>query len=344
MKKLFILLVFMMSSNLLISQETFNTGFEESSFLRIESSKKIVFPDSVFIGTGTASTILEDGSILYVDNTIHKAFYFNKNGDFVRSFGREGRGPGDFLDINDLFVDDNEVYFFDSKNSRIQIFDLLSGNFDRTINLDKAQYSNSELIRFDEKIRIFGSLADNNMFIHDFSLEGEYLTSFGEFIDFGSFLNNNNARIQLRVLHEAIDKDQIIYTIGAPYRIFSYTFDGKPLWEIEDEILPKPWIDHIIIRPDSYQAKFYPTTHLSTIVDRFLVVFWLNPDSKKSYVDFRDKNNGELIRREEFKYDIVPIAVREINHSKNNFIMLSKSRSKEGLMKYEIEISDQTQN
>jgi hypothetical protein len=55
---------------------------------------------------------------------------FSKDGRFIKTWGREGAAPGEFLDPHDIFIggSQNRLYVADRRNSRIQVFDL-EGNF-----------------------------------------------------------------------------------------------------------------------------------------------------------------------------------------------------------------------
>ena len=59
---------------------------------------------------------------------------FDKNGRFVKSWGKKGTGPGEFSDVRGLAVDaKGNVYAADAGNKRIQVFDN-EGNFKTALN------------------------------------------------------------------------------------------------------------------------------------------------------------------------------------------------------------------
>jgi sugar lactone lactonase YvrE len=69
----------------------------------------------------------------YVNSRIAKA---NKNGDWVKSWGERGSGPGQFWLPHAIAVDANDlVYVADRANARIQVFDS-DGKFLRQITID----------------------------------------------------------------------------------------------------------------------------------------------------------------------------------------------------------------
>ena len=61
---------------------------------------------------------------LYVaDSKLHRIFKFNKNGEFISSFGREGQGPGEFTGRLRMSVgDDNKIIITDIEGSKISIY------------------------------------------------------------------------------------------------------------------------------------------------------------------------------------------------------------------------------
>jgi hypothetical protein len=91
-------------------------------------------PDTFDRPTGIA--LAPNGDIFVSDghypNSHHNAriVKFSKDGRFIKSWGREGGAPGEFLDPHDIFIggSQNHLYVADRRNSRIQVFDL-DGNF-----------------------------------------------------------------------------------------------------------------------------------------------------------------------------------------------------------------------
>lgn len=75
------------------------------------------------------------GDYLYMsDHFGHMIFKFDLEGNFVKHFGRQGQGPGEFHYPNEIQVYKGLLYVCDNRNSRIQILDL-EGSFVRQIKL-----------------------------------------------------------------------------------------------------------------------------------------------------------------------------------------------------------------
>jgi hypothetical protein len=64
---------------------------------------------------------------------------FDKNGQFVKSWGKKGTGTGDFANVRSIAVDaQGNVYAADGGNKRIQVFDN-DGNFKTAFNVGNPQ-------------------------------------------------------------------------------------------------------------------------------------------------------------------------------------------------------------
>jgi hypothetical protein len=69
----------------------------------------------------------------YVNSRVAK---FDKNGDWVKSWGSKGTGPGQFNIPHAIAIDhENNIYVGDRSNRRIQVFDT-DGNFKRMFSID----------------------------------------------------------------------------------------------------------------------------------------------------------------------------------------------------------------
>lgn len=297
---------------------------DSQTFYEVEKKIKAQIPDSVFIGEGSASAILKNGEFYFVDNSSNVIHHFDENGKLVKTFGRKGRGPGEFYEVNDIFISNDILYLLDYKNARIQLWDLKTDTFIKSININISFFINSELAVFNDEILVLGSMPKNDLFIHRFDMEGNYRGSFGQFINFSEFMMNTNGKLQLTQLHASTSEDKyILFTIAAPYRMFYYNDKYELLWKYEDKILPKPWLDHIKVTPTSYTASFYPMTFNSVFVDnKTVMIYWLDPENEKSYYDLRNRNNGELINRSEFNFNFATIALT-IGEGKKIWVLTS---------------------
>jgi 6-bladed beta-propeller len=82
------------------------------------------------------------GNIYITDGYINsRVAKYDKNGDWVKSWGSKGTGPGQFRTPHAIAIDRNDnVYVGDRANRRIQVFDT-DGNFKRMFTIDVWQYA-----------------------------------------------------------------------------------------------------------------------------------------------------------------------------------------------------------
>ncbi|HEY3373049.1 MAG TPA: 6-bladed beta-propeller [Prolixibacteraceae bacterium] len=74
--------------------------------------------------------IMIDDSLIFLFNK-KQFFIFNKTGKFVRSVGRVGKGPGEYLRIMDFTINSTEniIYIYDSDQKKVLKFNF-NGDFD----------------------------------------------------------------------------------------------------------------------------------------------------------------------------------------------------------------------
>jgi DNA-binding beta-propeller fold protein YncE len=86
------------------------------------------------------------------DHSGHTIFKFDLDGNYIRQFGQEGQGPGDFQYPLHLQVYKNHLYIADNMNSRLQI-----------INLDGTYNNQIKLVTIFMDLKII----NNRIFIHN---------------------------------------------------------------------------------------------------------------------------------------------------------------------------------
>ena len=81
--------------------------------------------DDKHFGRPTDIAFLPDGTFFVSDGyTNRRVVKFDKNGAFVKAWGKEGTAPGEFNTPHGIATDKNRrVYVADRSNSRIQVFD-----------------------------------------------------------------------------------------------------------------------------------------------------------------------------------------------------------------------------
>jgi hypothetical protein len=150
---------------------------DEVQAVRIDTLYTFTEFDSHGIAQPTDVEILEDGQILVSDYGTDKITSLNKNGNVNYVFGREGRGPGEFLNINDVFELNKQVMVFDNHLYKISAFDY-QGKFLKSHTLPKDIF-NKELALINDSLYVVGlegledSLFQIQSFTSDYKLQFE---------------------------------------------------------------------------------------------------------------------------------------------------------------------------
>lgn len=82
---------------------------------------------------------IPNNRILINDQKVNKIFMFDSNGNFIKTFGRPGQGPGEFGNPFTLTADSEFIYVGDNSNRRIHFFDF-DGNLILDIKMFKSLF------------------------------------------------------------------------------------------------------------------------------------------------------------------------------------------------------------
>ncbi len=82
--------------------------------------------EGLFVYPYNDMTVAPDGTIFVAINRQHHIYKFDRNGNFLKKFGRKGQGPGDFYHPDNLTILDNKYLVVGeyALNRRITIWDL----------------------------------------------------------------------------------------------------------------------------------------------------------------------------------------------------------------------------
>lgn len=254
--------------------------------------------------------VTQDGNLFISSNSEPEIRIFDKDGSLLSKMRREGKGPGEMIKISSLYVDENEslIYVYDSINSRITIYDTDGLEFMSEISI--RGYSDlSKVYAFDETLLLVGNRSDDteslNM-LHVYNSKGRYQNSTGELIDVDQVMVKRNPVAKNQILQGFFSNsdENRLFATSAPYKIFTIKNGFEPELLVEEDLIPKPWLNHIKVTPYSYEASYYPQIINFKVIDGdHNLVAWVNPETKKSYFDLRNNLDGKLINRFEFDYD-----------------------------------------
>jgi len=94
----------------------------------------------------------ETGRIYALDSKEANVKVFDWDGNYIRTIGRKGQGPGEFQSPNDIYIDDKDkIYISDVENDRLSVFNE-HGDFIDSFNF--KEYSVSKIIGVNKKDEI----------------------------------------------------------------------------------------------------------------------------------------------------------------------------------------------
>lgn len=120
------------------------------------------------------TALAPDGNIYVADGYGNASVHvFGPAGDYVRSWGRSGSGPGEFNIVHNIRIDaEGVVYIADRENHRIQMFDLDGKYVGELRNLHRP----TALHLTDNGIFFIGELCPATITTHDYPNLGPRLT------------------------------------------------------------------------------------------------------------------------------------------------------------------------
>lgn len=135
MKKItsIILLLFFFPYLSVFSQNHIKIQFQKSSEIRSG--------DNYFFGSLKDSQVTED--FIFVSDPVDmKVKAFSKEGDFIRTIGDRGKGPGEFIRLTAVWLSEqNKLFVADYMNAKIAKFDISGELVDEMIfNMDEMRW------------------------------------------------------------------------------------------------------------------------------------------------------------------------------------------------------------
>ena len=101
--------------------------------------RTIILDDDEYavIGQIDELQVFEDYLFIMDKSKARKVFIYNKEGKFVRQIGSEGRGPGEYRDLEDFCLDTKkrEIYLLDF-SGKVLIYNFDDGKFIKSLNFD----------------------------------------------------------------------------------------------------------------------------------------------------------------------------------------------------------------
>lgn len=99
------------------------------------------------LGTGPKVDVDREGRVFMASRTQKNIQVYNPDGSELTKLGREGKGPGEFVDIAGIDIYGDKLMTYDANTIRIQIFSLETMELENTINLDSQNWDRFEEVR-----------------------------------------------------------------------------------------------------------------------------------------------------------------------------------------------------
>lgn len=78
----------------------------------------------IFLWSPKKMRVNEAGQVFIIDQKWRHIFQFDKKGNYLRTLGRSGQGPGEFMNPFSLCVTGSHLVVMDNSNLNIQFFDF----------------------------------------------------------------------------------------------------------------------------------------------------------------------------------------------------------------------------
>ncbi|NQT80602.1 MAG: 6-bladed beta-propeller [Candidatus Aminicenantes bacterium] len=200
---------------------------------------KMILKEELTIGEGEAEeemfsaissvVVDDDGNIYMLDGEEKKVKVFDPEGKFVREFGKQGQGPGEFsLPILIQFSNKGELVVEDPLNARIAFF-TTEGKFLK--NLSTAKALGLALVIFDSQGNIIGQqiVPAGNKLTRDcikYDSELKPLFTFAS-MDNTSLLQGKINPFRIVIFYQLGKNDTILYSNPEEYEITVVNSEGK---------------------------------------------------------------------------------------------------------------------
>ncbi|MFN1834922.1 6-bladed beta-propeller [Balneola sp. MJW-20] len=90
--------------------------------------------------------MLHEGLFYIADYGTDSVSVLNRVGEKVRTLGRSGEGPGEFLNIRDIVAEGNDILIYDSHQYRISIYDTAGRHIQDRNFSSRGLYENVQVI------------------------------------------------------------------------------------------------------------------------------------------------------------------------------------------------------
>lgn len=270
----------------------------------------------------------------------NQVIMFDKEGKNPRIIARKGKGPGEVIMPDEIYLDKHDHLFVSTFSNRISEFDA-EGKFIRSFQCTDGHFPTSDIVISSQGNiyiagRKYSTKNKKSAMIHLYTLEGKYIKSFYE-ID--PLIKERDLDMFNSACLAMDDQDQIYASQPVTYKISVFNNQGDFLRTIGKKQSyykePKPLSRDIRTNPDKlkeYKLNFTYMAELFIINNMLIAISMitggLDGNNDLYFIDCYDKFNGNTIFsgvktekrlrcvKEDKLYFITTIEYKEVNELK----------------------------
>ncbi len=222
----------------------------ETPIFQIELLESARIDDSNDVLLGRISGIKTDGiGRIFISDDVEKRInVYSPDGEFIKSLGRKGQGPGEFEYVHNLAVDESHVYAMDFSKNIINAYFLDTLEFDTTI----------PMYREDQRIDMLqGYFPTDFMVLSSDEILISFIKSFGQSDDESQkrydyiFKSDREGRIQSDPVLELESAEAIVLRTDNSVSVFGAPF----AFSVDTELSPDQKV--VVNRTDRFLFKLY---------------------------------------------------------------------------------------
>lgn len=272
-------------------------------------------PAQEVFGGPLAEALAEDGTLFVADGSVGQVRVFDPRGAWVRSFGRQGKGPGEFVSVTSLQLtsDQESLFLYDPDVNRVTVFSR-AGTRLREFAPELSPAAPLRMLRHSSGVFVFvGPVAGQRGVLHVVDSSGHYRRSMAAIVKIDDpQLAVGPARDQLSQGYVAeVAGGDLLVSLMNPYRVARITIEGRLRWLVSDDVLPVAWRGYIDFSPGVFRIRPYPiVTGSHTLGEQVFITTFYDVEKDESGYDLRHLSDGSLMaRRRHVEWSDLPVVI-----------------------------------